>query len=302
MILATRVFRRGVILVALTGLLAQSRLPAQSSPVVAAPQESRPLLSGAETFCYREGAPERMQLFVFKPVGWSERDRRPALVFFFGGGWTHGTPERAAAWAKYAASIGLVGIVPDYRTKERFDTSPLEAVADGRAALHWVEEHATELGVARHLIIVGGTSSGGHVALWTALGSTPPGSVPREAPTAKPAALILFSAVSDTSVATGYTPFRFGENSTALSPLHQLDARMPPVLAFHGNADRTVPCRQAVALRDKLTAEGNLCELVIVPGGDHEFLRDLPGWTERAQKIIAAFLEKQGLLAPGAKR
>ena len=61
----------------------------------------------------------------------------------------------------------------------------------------------------------------------------------------KPAALILFSTVSDTSLATGYTPQRFGEHTTALSPVHQLDAKMPPVLAFHGDADKTVPLGQA---------------------------------------------------------
>jgi acetyl esterase/lipase len=170
--------------------------------------------------------------------------------------------------------------------------------------LRWVEEHAAELGVAANKIAVGGTSAGGHVALWTAIAATPPGSNPKEAPLAKPAALILFSAVSDTSLETGYTPSRFGDNTTTLSPLHQLDATMPPVLAFHGDSDRTVPFRQASALRDKLVAGGNRCDLVIVPGGDHEFIRDLPGWNERAQEILKAFLAKQGLLAgqPGDAR
>jgi len=41
----------------------------------------------------------------------------------------------------------MVGIAPDYRTKERFGTSPLESVSDGRAALHWIEDHADKLGI-----------------------------------------------------------------------------------------------------------------------------------------------------------
>ena len=73
---------------------------------------------------------------------------------------------------------------------------------------------------------------------------------------------------------------------------------MPPVLAFHGDADRTVPFRQALALRDKLSAGGNVCELVAVPGGDHGFLNERPEWRERAQNNVREFLIKRGLLEP----
>ncbi|HUK83271.1 MAG TPA: alginate lyase family protein, partial [Verrucomicrobiae bacterium] len=219
-------------------------------------------LPGAETYLYREGKPETMRLFVFDPKGWKESDRRPAFVFFFGGGWTGGTPERSAGYAKWAATLAMVGIAPDYRTKERFSTSPLESVADGRAALRWVEDHADKLGIDPKEIVVGGSSSGGHVALWTAIAHTPPGSATNEAPRFKPAALILVSPVSDTSSNTGYTPKRFGDNAEALSPVDQLDAKMPPVLVFHGDADTTVTNRQSIALRDKLVTSGNVCELI----------------------------------------
>ncbi len=270
--------------------------------VAARAAEPIPLLADAETIIYRATTPEPLRLFVVKPAGWFARDQRTVLVFFFGGGWTHGTPERSAEWAKFAVEHGMVGIMPDYRTKERFNTSPLAAVADSRAALHWVQDHAAELGVASNKIIVGGESSGGHLALWTAITATPPGSDPREAPRAQPAALLLFSAVSDTSPETGYTPLRFGDQATALSPLHHLDGVMPPVLAFHGDADRTVPFRESVALRDRLRAGGNVCELVTVPGGDHGFLKQIPAWHDRAEKRVQDFLLKRGLLLPENRR
>src|SRR5258706_5639230 len=140
----------------------------------------------------------------------------------------------------------MVGVAPDYRTKGRFGTSPLESVADGRAALRWMEDHANNLGIDPNRIVVGGSSAGGHVALWTAIEHTPPGSANNEAPRVKPFALILVSPVSDTSSNTGYTPKRFGDDAEALSPVHQLDARMPPVLVFHGDADTTVPNSQSI--------------------------------------------------------
>jgi acetyl esterase/lipase len=265
-----------------------------------APAITPATLPGAETHTYRDGKPEPMRLHVFKPEGWRAQDHRPALVFFFGGGWTRGTPDRAATWAKFAASLGMVGIAPDYRTRERFDTSPLASVADGRAALRWIEDHAAELGIDPTRIVVGGSSVGGHVALWTAIAQTPPGSDPKEAPKTKPCALILLSPVSDTSSPIGYTPKRFGADALALSPVHQLDALMPPVLVFHGDADRTVTNRQSIALHDRLVATSNACELVNVPGGDHGFLTQLPEWKDKAHQIIRDFLTKQQLLPSSA--
>jgi acetyl esterase/lipase len=262
------------------------------------PETTPTELPGAETFFYREaGATPALRLFVVKPVGWKAGDRRTALMFFFGGGWTTGTPASSIFWARFAAEHGMVGLAPDYRTKGRNDTSPLASVADSRAALHWVQEHAAELGLDPAHIAVGGNSAGGHVALWTAITAAPPGSAESESPRLKPAALILFSTVSDTSAATGYTPKRFGENTSALSPVHQLDARMPPVLAFHGDADKTVPLSQALALRDRLVATGNTCELHIVPGGGHNFGNDVPEWREKSRELMIDFLKKQGLLS-----
>ncbi len=251
---------------------------------------------GAQAFVYRDLSPVPLRLHVVKPTGWTRTDRRPALVFFFGGGWERGSTEHSIGWARWAASLGMVGIAPDYRTKERFGNSPLECVADGRAALRWIEEHADELGIDRERIVVGGTSSGGHVALWTAITKSPPGSDPKEAPLVKPVALVLSSPVSDTSPSTGYTPRRFGEHALDLSAFHQLDPRMPPVLLFHGDADKVVPQRQSLALRDKLRADGDVCQFVNVPGGSHNFATDLPEWREKSHALIQAFLEQQHVL------
>jgi acetyl esterase/lipase len=269
---------------------------AQTAPVTAAPTPTPVTLPGAETHVYRPLAPEPLRLHVFKPAGWHPGDRRAAFVWFFGGGWTGGTPQNAAGWTQWAAQRGFVGIAPDYRTRNRFGTSPLESVADARAALHWIEEHAAELGIDPQQIVVGGNSAGGHVALWTAIARTPPGSSVDEAPRLRPAALVLTSPVSDTTKEKGYTPARFGENARALSPVDQLEvAAMPPLLLFHGDADKVVPQRQSLALRDKLLAGGGVCEFVSVPGGSHNFGGDLPEWREKSRALVEAFLRQHGL-------
>ena len=280
-----------------SAILAASAVGWGQTPKVVRPPETTPVtLPGAEAFVLRDLKPEALRLHVVKPKDWKVGDRRPVFVWFFGGGWTRGTPANAVGWAKWAAELGLVGVAPDYRVKDRFGTSPLESVADARAAVRWVQDHAKELGIDPKRIVVGGNSAGGHVALWTAITRTPPGSAVAEAPLVKPVALVLTSAVSDTSKLRGYTPTRFGENAEALSPLHQLDAQMPPMLVFHGDADTTVPQAQSLALRDKLLVTGNAVEFISVPGGSHNFGGDLPEWKEKTRVLIAAFLTKQKLV------
>jgi acetyl esterase len=278
---------------ALTVAVRAQEKPAPAKPA-ASPAEVTPAsFPDAETFVYRDGQPEPMRLFVVKPAGWKPGAKLPALIWFFGGGWTKGSPEKSIFYARNAARWGMVGIAPDYRTKNRFGTSPLESVADGRAALRWVEDHAEELGIDPARIVVGGGSAGGHVALWTAIEKTPPGSNPDEAPKTKPIGLLLMCPVSDTSKARGYTPQRFGDNAEALSPYLQLDAKMPPVLLLHGDADKTVPYTQSVDLAKKLQDTGNSVEFVTVPGGSHGFISETPGWRDKSKELILAFLKKQ---------
>lgn len=256
-------------------------------------------LPGAESFSYRDGE-NPMNLFVFKPKDWQADDNRSALIYFFGGGWTKGTPAKSAGMARWAAENGMVGIAPDYRTKNRFQTGPQASVDDGRAAFNWVLEHASEMGIDPNRIAVGGNSAGGHVAMWTAIEKAPPGSNPATSPKTKPAALFLKSAVTDTSKETGYTPSRFGDDATALSPVHQLDANMPPTMIFHAAFDELVHYRTAVALHNRLESTGNKCDLVTVPVGGHGFTSQYKEWNTKLQTKLVAMFNREGLL-PAAK-
>lgn len=264
------------------------------------PFESTPTtLPGTQAYVLRDWGPVPQRAFVYRPSGWKPHNRRTALVFFFGGGWTTGEPSKSVSWAKWAATKGMVGIAPDYRTNERFGTTPLSAVDDARAALRWVQEQANTLGIDPDKVVVGGNSAGGHLALWTAIPPSPPGSDSASAPRSQPAAIVLISAVSDTSVATGYTPTRFGVHADALNPHTQLAPQMPPTIAFHGDADTTVPVTHSSRLCELMQAAGNVCQFVNVEGGTHSYRTqtDLPlDWKVTTNTMIEQFLREQGLL------
>lgn len=288
------------VLLGMAGELRAQQVPPATRPAATTVELTPTSLPGAETFIYRDSKPEPMRLFAFKPENWKASDRRPAMVFFFGGGFVRGTPDRAASWARFAARHGMVGVAPDYRTISRHGTTAAECIADGRASVRWLQDHAAELGIDQAKIVVGGNSAGGTVAVWTAIEKSPPGSDPNEAPRTKPAALLLVSAPTDTLNSSRAS--RFGPHAEALSALQQLDAKMPPILAFHGDADTTVAYSDTVKLHEKLTAAGNRCQFVTVPGGTHSFTSAMPEWRQKLQETWVEFLTDLRILpVPPAK-
>lgn len=299
--------RSALIAAALFSLLAMP-LAAQSPATTAAPATSPaapapgtlspPKMDGAETFVFRDGA-EPLRLHVVKPADWKPGDKRPAFVWFFGGGFVRGSVDKNIGWARAAAKLGIVGVAPDYRVRERFpNVPPNEVLGDGRRAVRFIQEHAAELGIDPAKVIVGGSSAGGGMALWTSLSAVPPGSTPEDSPLQQPAALVLMCPVSDTTPETGYGASRFGDLAAKVSAAQQLDAKMPPTLLFHGDADETVPYEQSVRLAERFNAGGNTVEFVTVPGGSHGFASEMPEWREKSRTMMWDFLTRQNLV-PG---
>ena len=254
-------------------LMAQTTRPAAANKLEEAPDVTPTTLPGAEAVVFKKGGEAELRLFVVKPKGWSASDKRPCLVSFFGGGWNGGTPERSIGYARWAASKGMVGVAPDYRTKRRFQTPPEDCVADGRAAVRWIQDHAAELGIDPVKLISLGASAGGHVAAWTAItGPVSPATVSDSVPIRQPAALVLLWPVTDTTV-TGFAQgIPFGGDvarAAALSVTDRMPVKMPPTIVFHGTKDELVNYSNSVAFAEKMKANGNQCSLITFPGAPH---------------------------------
>lgn len=270
------------------------------TPAAATAREAKnatpPTLPGAEAFVYHDVQPEPMYLHVFKPKGWSATDRRPAYVHFFGGGFVRGVPSQSAGWAKQAAALGMVGVAPDYRVRDRHRTDGTACLSDARAALRWLQDHAADLGIDPERIVVSGSSAGGHLALWTAITANPPGSDPAKAPRFKPAALVLMWPAADFSFFSAQQD-RFGGRAKECSATQHLDKTMPPSLLLHGNKDPTVPFESSMILHRTLTATGNYSQFIPMPGCGHG--TTLPEWKEKLPGLVRNFLTEQHLLPVG---
>ena len=84
------------------------------------------------------GQKVELHLFIFNPADLKPADQRPAIVFFFGGGWAFGTPAQFYPQARHLAARGMGAICAEYRIKSQHETSPIECITDGKSAIRFV--------------------------------------------------------------------------------------------------------------------------------------------------------------------
>jgi acetyl esterase len=220
---------------------------------------------------YKKVGEVTLKLHVFEPTGLKANDHRPAIVFFFGGGWAGGDPKQFYQQARALADLGMVAFSAEYRVKSRHQATPLECVKDAKSAIRWVREHAAELGVDPNRIVAGGGSAGGHIAACTGIiaGSEEAGENLQVS--SVPNAMILFNPVLDTT-AKGFGADRFRpEQQTELSPCQHVGQGMVPTIVFHGTGDTTVPFENAERFARLMKEAGNDCVLVPFEGRGHGF-------------------------------
>ena len=212
---------------------------------------------------------DTLRLHVFESTAAYETPR-PAIVFFFGGGWVNGSPAQFYPQAAYFASRGMVAISAEYRIRSRHETTPFESVADGKSAIRWVRKHADKLGIDPDRIVASGGSAGGHVAACTGILAGHEDADDDLSISSIPAALVLFNPVIDTSE-KGYGAEKLGERKLELSPVHHVAPDQPPTILFHGTGDITVPYENAQRFCMAMTNTGNTCRLMTFEDMGHGF-------------------------------
>ena len=135
------------IVIAALAVIATAWGPARAAGQEASIAPQPTSIEGAHTHVYKSIDGIDLRLHVFSPPDHLASMKRPAIVFFFGGGWTRGTVEQFVPQSQHLAERGMVAIVADYRVFARHKTTPFEAMTDARSAIRWVRSHAPELGI-----------------------------------------------------------------------------------------------------------------------------------------------------------
>ncbi|MCP5540705.1 MAG: alpha/beta hydrolase [Akkermansiaceae bacterium] len=279
-----------------------------------------PEMTGAKVEVYREIDGVKLNAYVFEPSGHQASDKRPAAVFFFGGGWKGGTPGQFLPQCAHLAKGGMVAISVDYRVKSRQEVAPQDCVRDAKAAIRWVRANAARLGVDPDRIAAGGGSAGGHLAAAVAL-------VPgfeegdHSEVSSMPNALLLFNPAVILAPVEGHPDIlpaekfadlaeRMNGKAKEISPYHFVRAGLPPSIIFHGTNDDAVPFPTVQLFQQAMAAAGNRCELKAYEGQPHGFFNPGRGEGEpRAEATrryyqtleqLDAFLTSLGYLKPAA--
>ncbi len=264
-----------------------------------------PEIPGAQVETFRRVGERDLKIWVFRDTGVaSSQTPRAAIVFFFGGGWTSGSPSQFVSQAKALAARGMVACVADYRVASRDGVKPTECVADAKACVRWIRTEAARLGVDPERIIAAGGSAGGHLAAATAF---LPGLDPDAAGSSvssAPNALALFNPALVLAPIEGVNLSGFLSNATIerlgcpppeISPAHHVRKGAVPTLIHHGSADSTVPFSSAEKFAELMKKAGNRCELIRYEGQAHGFFNK-PPFQEETLRKTDEFLVSLGYL------
>ena len=88
-----------------------------------------------EEHIYKQTPQGDLTMFIHLPQGWKPTDKRPAIVFFFGGAFNTGKITEFLPQAEYLCKRGMVTVRADYRVKDRHGTMPEKCVEDGKSAI-----------------------------------------------------------------------------------------------------------------------------------------------------------------------
>jgi acetyl esterase len=232
---------------------------------------------GVKEHVYKTAGDVDLKLYVFEPQDHKPSDKRPAIVFFFGGGWANGSPQQFEEQCRYFASRGMVAITADYRVASRHQVKAVDCVRDAKSAIRWVRAHAEELGVDPDRIVAAGGSAGGHIAACTGLLKEFDEPSEESTVSSRPNALVLFNPVAslDPQLAKQDDPRvkglanRLGVEPLRISPANHVDADSPPTQVLVGSEDFLID--GVHQLVDEMKAANVRCELDLYEGRQHGF-------------------------------
>jgi len=208
------------------------------------------------------GSDPRQVLDLFLP----DRSDPRLFVFVHGGGWRGGDKRQYQALGKLLCDFGYAVALPNHRLAPEH---PHPAAAeDVAAAIACVLRYSSENGVRPGGLLLGGHSSGAHLAALLALH-------PRLLPEAEIAGVICISGVYDLpryALAGDYLAPVFGSDPQLwadASPLHHVRAGAPPFFLAYAEHDIPGAAEQAAAMARGLESVGSHARLAPVAGRDH---------------------------------
>lgn len=266
--------------------------------LIAAPVlgDEKPMANSVVPVTYKKTPQTELTMHLHFPEGWKPSDKRPAIVFFFGGGWTNGTVKQFESQAAHFAQRGMVCARADYRVKSRHGVSPKDCVEDAKSAVRWLRSHADEYGIDPDRIVASGGSAGGHLAACTALSGKIEPAGEDASISSQANALVLYNPVLRFAEVGRLLDRIDGDEKLAreISPVLYLNKDTPPTIIFFGTADPLH--EQGVEFVAKAKQVGARVSMDTTKDQRHGYFNRGPH-REKTTEIADAFLQSIGYLS-----
>jgi acetyl esterase/lipase len=246
----------------------------------------------SEIKIYKQIGDIELEAHIFYPEDYKESDKRPAYVFFHGGGWETGIPEWGYANSKRYSQKGMVAISFEYRIINIHKSNILDCIRDVKSAILWTRKHASSLGIDPNKIVAAGFSAGGHLAACTAILDEFE-EEDNSGLSSKPNAIVVHSASYNTTKNEWFAR-NSEQKPEAISTFHQVDKGLVPSIFFHGTDDHLAPISEFTEFRDKMDELGNDYEYKIFENVGHFFGN--PEARKTVHEMTEAFFVKLGYI------
>jgi acetyl esterase/lipase len=214
---------------------------------------------------YGAHARQRADLYRADPA----TERRPIVLFYYGGGWTSGDRSAYRFVGAALARRGLTTVIPDYRLFP--DVGFPTFVDDAALAYRWTAERFLDPCGRPRPVVVMGHSAGAYLAAMIAL--DPTHSADNAKPTAPPAGLIGLAGPYSFDPTTWPSTKAIFASAAAdparARPVSFARAAAPPALLMTGGSDETVKAYNTRDLKAALEAKGNAVDAVDYRGIGH---------------------------------
>lgn len=207
---------------------------------------------------------------VFFPPQMDGNKDYPAMVFFFGGGWTGGKRTQFKKQAQYFSKRGLVCFLADYRIKDIHGTNPTESLKDVKSSIRYIRDNAVKFNIDENKLIACGASAGGQLAAATALIDDYNENTDNMSISCIPNALVLFNPVIDNGPC-GYGNEKLTVDYRTFSPIDNIKSGAPPTIIFLGTNDNLVPVKTIEDYKALMDDVGNRCDIHFYEGQGHGF-------------------------------
>jgi acetyl esterase/lipase len=257
------------------------------APAAARPADGPPAPRVMRGIEYARVGEHALQLDLYLPPA-KAGAQPPLVVWVHGGAWRSGSRAEMPLGSLVQRGYAIASV--DYRLTP---VAPFPAqVHDLKAAIRFLRARARSFGLDVRHIAVAGSSAGGHLAALVGVTNGDRALEGRVGDRLRTSSRVhaivsLYGASNLQSILSQSTPHGLSVRVPALqlllggqpddqpalarqaSPVAHVDARDPPLLLIHGDADPQMPPEQSHELAARYRAVGAAVELAIVPGGKH---------------------------------